>query len=115
MTNVTTSSPCDLLGASKYTSNFGVYFENDTFNARVGYSWRSSYLAALDRGTPLYQDAVGSLAVSLNYLLTKDLTLSYSGQNLNNPILKNYVFNPDQPGRFYSNGAQHYVGLRFKF
>ncbi|OYT91978.1 MAG: TonB-dependent receptor [Burkholderiales bacterium PBB3] len=115
VTNVTTSSPCDLLGASKYTSNFGVYFENESFNARVGYSWRSSYLAALDRGTPLYQDAVGSLAISLNYALTKDLTLSYSGQNLNNPILKNYVFNPDQPGRFYSNGAQHYVGMRFKF
>ena len=115
VTTTTSSSPCDLLGASKFTSNVGAFFENDSFNARIGYSWRSSYLAALDRGTPLYQDDVGSLSVSLNYSLTKDLTLSYSGQNLNNPILKNYVFNPDQPGRFYTNGAQHYVGLRFKF
>ena len=115
VTTTTTSSPCDLLGASKFTSNMGAFFENDTFNARIGYSWRSSYLAALDRGTPLYQDDVGSLSVSVNYSLTKDLTLSYSGQNLNNPVLKNYVFNSDQPGRFYTNGAQHYVGLRFKF
>ena len=111
----TSSNPCDLLGTSKVTSNFGVYFENATFNARVGYSWRSSYLAAQDRGTPLYQDAVGSLAISANYIVNKNLTLSYTGQNLNNPVLKNYVFNPDQPGRFYTNGSQHYVGLRFNF
>jgi iron complex outermembrane receptor protein len=111
----TATSPCDLVGASKITTNTGAYFENDSFNARIGYSWRSSYLAALDRGTPLYQDAVGSLSVSMNYNINKDLTLSYSGQNLNNPVLKNYVFNPDQPARFYSNGSQHYVGLRFKF
>lgn len=111
----TSSNPCDLLGTSKVTSNFGVYFENASFNARVGYSWRSSYLAAQDRGTPLYQDAVGSLAVSANYIVSKNLTLSYTGQNLNNPVLKNYVFNPDQPARFYTNGSQHYVGLRFNF
>lgn len=111
----TSSNPCDLLGTSKFTTNLGVYFENSSFNARVGYSWRSSYLAALDRGTPLYQDSVGSLSISANYAINKNLTLAYAGQNLNNPILKNYVFNPDQPARFYSNGAQHYVGLRFAF
>jgi iron complex outermembrane recepter protein len=111
----TSNSPCDLLGTSKVTTNVGAYFENSTFNARIGYTWRSSYLAALDRGTPLYQDAVGSLAISLNYNLFDNITLSYSGQNLNDPVLKNYVFNPDQPGRFYSNGSQHYIGMRFKF
>lgn len=115
ITTITSSSPCDLLGTSKVTTNMGVYFENSSFNARIGYSWRSSYLAALDRGTPLYQDSVGSLSVSANYAISKNLILAYSGQNLNNPILKNYVFNPDQPGRFYSNGSQHYVGLRFNF
>ena len=109
------SNPCDLLGASKVTANAGAFYENATFNARIGYSWRSSFLAAQDRGTPLYQDDVGTLSLSMNYSLTKDLILTYAGQNLNNPILKNYIFNPDQPARFYANGAQHYLGLRFKF
>lgn len=115
MTTVTTSSPCDMLGASKVTANVGAFFENERFNARIGYAWRSEYLAAQDRGTPLYQDAVGQLSASFNYNLSKNLTLTFSGQNLNNPILKNYVYNKDQPSRFYANGAQYYAGLRLKY
>lgn len=111
----TASSPCDMLGASKVTANIGAFFENEDFNARIGYAWRSSYLAAQDRGTPLYQAAVGQLSASFNYSLTKNIVLTFSGQNLNNPILKNYVYNEDQPARFYANGAQYYVGLRMKY
>jgi iron complex outermembrane receptor protein len=104
-----------MLGASKVTANVGAFFENEKFNFRIGYAWRDKYLAAQDRGTPLYQDAVGQLSASFNYSLTKNLVLSISGQNLNNPILKNYVYNPDQPARFYANGAQWYAGVRLKF
>ena len=111
----TSSSPCDMLGASKVTANVGAFFENDKFNARVAYAWRSSYLAAQDRSAPLYQDAVGQLSMSFNYSISKNLTLTLSGQNLNNPILKNYATNKDQPARFYANGAQYYAGLRLKY
>lgn len=111
----TTANPCDMLGASKVTANIGGYYENDKFNARISYAWRSSYLAAQDRGTPLYQDAVGTLSASLNYTISKNVVLTFSGQNLNNPILKNYVYNKDQPARFYVNGVQYYAGLRFKY
>lgn len=114
-TTTTSSSPCDLLGTSKITYNVGAYFENDVFNARVGWSWRSAYLAAYDRNAPLYQDDTGSLALSANYFINKNISLTFSGENVNKPILKNYVFNPDQPRSFYSNGAQYYAGLRFKF
>jgi iron complex outermembrane receptor protein len=111
----TAGDPCDMLGASKTTANGGLYFENDTFNARVSYAWRSSFLAAQDRGTPLYQDSTGTLSASFNYNISKNLTLTISGQNLNNPILKNYIFNKDQPARFYANGAQYYAGLHIKY
>ena len=115
MQTATSGDPCDMLGASKATANAGLFFENDTFNARIGYAWRSSFLAAQDRGTPLYQDASGQLSASFNYNLTKNIVLTISGQNMNNPILKNYIFNKDQPARFYANGAQYYAGLRFKY
>jgi iron complex outermembrane receptor protein len=114
-TTITSSDPCDMLGASKVTSNVGAFYENDRFNARISWSWRSSYLAAQDRGAPLYMDSVGQLSVSANYSINKYLTLTFSGQNLNNPVLKYYLFNKDQPTRFYSNGAQYYVGLRVKY
>jgi iron complex outermembrane receptor protein len=115
MQTSTSGNPCDMLGASKQTANAGLFFENDTFNARIGYAWRSSFLAAQDRGTPLYQDDTGTLSASFNYNINKNLVLTISGQNLNNPILKNYIFNKDQPARFYANGAQYYAGLRFKY
>jgi len=111
----TTADPCDMLGASKTTANIGAYFENDKFNFRLSYAWRSDFLAAQDRGTPLYQKGVGQLSASFNYNITKNVVFTLSGQNLNNPILKNYVYNKDQPARFYANGVQYYAGLRFKY
>ena len=111
----TSADPCDMLGASKTTANIGGYFENDKFNVRVSYAWRSDFLAAQDRGTPLYQQGAGQLSASFNYNITKNVVLTLSGQNLNNPILKNYVYNKDQPARFYANGVQYYAGLRFKY
>jgi hypothetical protein len=41
MQTATSGDPCDMLGASKTTANGGIYFENDKFNARVSYAWRS--------------------------------------------------------------------------
>jgi iron complex outermembrane receptor protein len=43
------------------------------------------------------------------------VVLTISGQNLNNPILKNYIYNKDQPARFYANGAQYYAGLQIRY
>lgn len=115
MQTATSGNPCDMVGASKTTANGGLFFENDTWNARVSYSWRSAFLAAQDRGTPLYQDDTGTLAASFNYNISKNIVLTISGQNLNNPILKNYIYNKDQPARFYANGAQYYAGVRIKY
>jgi len=111
----TSGDPCDMLGASKTTANGGVYFENDVWNARLSYSWRSDFLAAQDRGTPLYQEGSGTLSASFNYNITKNVQLTVSGLNLNNPILKNYIYNKDQPARFYANGVQYYAGLHIKY
>lgn len=111
----TSSKPCDLVGASKITWNAGAFYERGGFNARVGYSWRSSFLAAQDRGTPLYQDDVGVLSAAINYAINDNITISFDAQNLNNPVLKNYVYNPDQPRSFYNNGRQYYLGLRMKY
>ncbi|WP_167761427.1 TonB-dependent receptor [Duganella callida] len=111
----TSGDPCDMLGASKTTANAGLFFENDKWNARVSYSWRSAFLAAQDRGAPLYQDDTGTVSASFNYNINKNIVLTISGQNLNNPILKNYIYNKDQPARFYANGAQYYAGLHIKY
>jgi iron complex outermembrane recepter protein len=51
----------------------------------------------------------------LNYIINDNLSIALDGENLNNPILKYYALNLDQPRAFYRNGAQYYLTLRAKF
>ena len=105
----------DLVGASKNTYNVVGYYENYGFSARLAYTFRSAFFVGLDRSTPEYQDDTGTLAASLGYDLTNNVTLTLEGLNLNNPTLKYYGANTDQPRAFYKNGRQFYAGVRVKF
>ncbi len=42
-------------------------------------------------------------------------TITLDGQNLNNPTLKYFARNEDQPRAFYKNGSQYYLNVRAKF
>jgi iron complex outermembrane receptor protein len=102
----------DLVGASKNTYNVGAYFENRDFGARVSYTYRSSFFVGLDRSTPWYQDDTGTLALSLSYNIRKNVSLHFDALNLNDPVLKYYGANTDQPRAFYANGRQYYLTVR---
>ena len=103
-----------LVGASKNTYNLTGYFENDTFNARVAYSFRSKFYNGLDRSTAQYQDDTDTVSASIGYKISDQISVSLDGMNLNNPKLKYYANNPDQPTAFYVNGRQYYLSLRVK-
>jgi iron complex outermembrane recepter protein len=105
----------DLVGASKNTYNVVGYYENYGFSARLAYTFRSAFFVGLDRATPEYQDDTGTLAASLGYTVNNNLTLTFDALNLNNPTLKYYGANTDQPRAFYKNGRQFYAGVRVKF
>lgn len=104
-----------LVGASKNIYNITGYFENAHFSARVSYNYRSAFYSGLDRSTAFSQDSIGSLAASLGWLFTENLSVTLDGQNLNDPTLKYYALNTTQPRAFYRNGRQFYLSLRAKF
>ena len=104
----------NLLGNSKDTYNVGAYFENDTFGARVGYTYRSSFLIGLSSVNPYYQDSFGTVSVSLNYKATDWLSFSLDALNLNDPTYK-YYQSSAIPVAFYNNGRQYYLNARIKF
>jgi len=104
----------DLVGASKNTYNVGAYYENHGFGARLAYTYRSAFFVGLDRSTPQYQDDTGVLAASLSYDINKNVSLNFDALNLNDPILKYYGANRDQPRAFYANGRQYYFTVRVK-
>ena len=104
----------DLVGASKNTYNASVYYEDHGFGARVAYTYRSAFFVGLDRSTPQYQDDTGTLAASLSYNVNRNVSLNFDALNLNDPILKYYGANKDQPRAFYANGRQYYFTVRIK-
>ena len=46
-----------LVGTSKNTYNASAYYEDDHFNARISYTYRSSFFSGLDRQTAFYRTA----------------------------------------------------------
>lgn len=107
-----------LIGTSKNTANVSGFFENRLFNARVSYTYRSSYYAGVTRANDFYQAGVGYLSLSLGYNINDSMSVSFDAMNLNNPELKYYTKADTigkQPYYFYVNGRQYYVNLRFKF
>jgi iron complex outermembrane receptor protein len=103
-----------LVGASKNTYNVIGYYENYGFSARLAWTYRSHFFVGLDRSTAEFQDDTGTLAASLGYKINDNLTLTFDALNLNDPTLKYYGANTDQPRAFYKNGRQYYAGVRIK-
>jgi iron complex outermembrane receptor protein len=105
----------DLIGASQNVYNVVGYYENERFSVRLAYTFRSHFFVGLDRSTAEYQDDVGTLAASASWNVTPNIALTFDALNLNNPTLKYYGANTDQPRAFYKNGRQYYAGIRVKF
>jgi iron complex outermembrane recepter protein len=105
----------NLYGASKFTGNAELYWENEVFSARAAYNYRSTYLEGLVEGVPEYDAGIGDVSLSVNYKATDWLTVTFDGLNLNNPVLKEYGFNQDMPEAFYVNGRQYFLGVRLSF
>ncbi len=104
----------NLIGASKQSGNLSGYYEDDRFNARLTYSYRSSNFVGLDSALPFYQAGSGTLAASLGYKINEHLALSLDAQNLNDPKLRYYAQNEDEMRAVYRNGSQYYLTLRGK-
>jgi len=113
-TSLVTTGDDRLVGTSKDTYNVQGYFENQHFSARVAYTYRSAFYSGLDRNTAFTQDSIGTLSASLGYTINQNFSVTLDGMNLNNPTLKYYALNEDQPRAFYKNGSQYYLNFRFK-
>ncbi|MET0893682.1 MAG: TonB-dependent receptor [Pseudoxanthomonas sp.] len=106
-----------VFGTSRDTYNVSGYFENDKFNFRLSYTYRSEYYAGVSRTDDFYQDGIGNLSASAGYKVNDWMSISLDALNLNDPTLKYSSKVGDQmlPYAFYSNGRQYYLNLRFKF
>ncbi|MES2152751.1 MAG: TonB-dependent receptor [Pseudomonadota bacterium] len=104
-----------LVGASKNTANFSAYFEDEKFNARISYNYRSSFYSGLDRSTAYFQAGGGVVSATLGYKVSDNVAITFDMLNLNKPTLKYYALNEDQPRSIYQSGRQFYLNAHIKF
>ena len=106
------SDGTQMVGNSKNTYNLVAFYDDGTFNARLAYTYRSSFLAGLNNASIQHMDNEGDLAASVNWKFNDHLEFTFDALNLNNPKLKYYGTDRSQPLSTYSNGRQFYLGVR---
>ncbi|MBL8263941.1 MAG: TonB-dependent receptor [Xanthomonadaceae bacterium] len=111
----TTDDGYDMLGTSRNTYNLGGYFENEHFNARLNYTYRSEFFSGLDRASAFYQDEIDNVSASFGYKFNDNYSIALDALNLNNPKTAYYAENRDRPRSIYQNGRQYYLTFRMKF
>ncbi len=75
----------DLLGQSKYIFNVVGIYQDDKFEARLAYNWRSEHLATYRdyiTGDPIYLSDVGFLDGSIKYNINRQVQISLNASNL---------------------------------
>ena len=73
------------IGVSKYVYNLVGFYERNGLNVRVAYNWRSRQQWQRDAYNPyanIFADPIERLDASINYDVTRNLTLAVEGSNL---------------------------------
>src|SRR5471032_1773690 len=115
LTDAVDDSGAKVLGSSKKVANISAYYEDEKYNARITYGYRSEAYVGLDRGTEFNQEGGSDVNASFGYQITKKISLALDIRNLNNPKLKYYALNEDQPRSIYENGRQFFLTMRMKY
>jgi iron complex outermembrane recepter protein len=116
-----------VIGTSKWTYNLRAYYEQGGLTASLAWNHRSDYPVSyfgngtITPATPTaarndlnYADAQSSLAASISYRITPQISLQLDGSNLTNPSRYYYSATEDMPLGWYKNGRQFFLSLRAK-
>ena len=112
----------ELLGLSDTSFNLIGIYQDDQFEARLAYNWRSEYWSSYRdyvTGNPIKQDEVGFLDASFKWDITDQVQFRVQGANLldTKSTASQQV---DEAGNFYArssflNDRRFEVGLRYEF
>jgi iron complex outermembrane receptor protein len=103
-------------GLADTTYNFTLYYENDTFDARLSYNYKDKYVEYIHLNMyPVYRDAYGQTDIALGYRLTDNVKLSLKGINITDEETSGYTMNPAFPVMNEFSGRRVSLGLRADF
>lgn len=116
----------DLTGLSKNSWNATLFYEGESWSARVSATNRDDYLIQVPGTEAGFNSAAQGvhgqsgttfLDASLRYRISDQLEISLEGANLTNEAQESWVANPSVslPLEYSETGRQYTLGLRYKF
>ncbi|NII10170.1 TonB-dependent receptor [Oleiagrimonas sp. C23AA] len=101
---------------STKSGNFILWFQDDHFQARVAYNYRSRRAVSEDvggiSGLEMYEAPQRYVDASVSYKISKYLQVYADGTNLTNEYQRYYLVWPDQPGHSNFSERMFTVGIR---
>ena len=112
----------ELLGLSDLSGNLVGIYQDDRFEARIAYNWRSDYFSSYRdfvTGNPIIQEEIGFLDASFKWDITDQVQVRLQGANL----LDTKAFasqQVDQAGQRYArssfvNDRRFEIGIRYSY
>ncbi|WP_337842099.1 TonB-dependent receptor [Rheinheimera sp.] len=103
-------------GLADKTYNFTLYYENDSFDARLSYNYKDKYVEYIHLNMyPVYRDAYGQTDLSVSYQLTDNVRVSLKGINITDEETSGYTLTPAFPVMYEFSGRRYSLGLRADF
>ncbi|MBC6412636.1 MAG: TonB-dependent receptor, partial [Hyphomonadaceae bacterium] len=105
-----------VVGASDHILNLTGYYENDRFDARVSYNYRSEYLNEVAYfGAEIWTDDYGQLDVSASFDVTDFAEVTFDALNLTDENTDQFHLDPDRASKIYDNDRRFLVGVNLNF
>jgi len=103
-------------GLSDKAYNMTIYYDNDRFDARVAYNYKSEYVEEIrDSLYPVWRDAYGQLDFSIGYRIGENIKISLKGINMTDRETTGYNMDPKFPTMYELSGRRVSLGIRVDF
>lgn len=108
----------DLTNLSRRAYNATLYYEDETFSARVSAAYRSKYPTTIPGRDGNVLEATNetfNVDAAMSYALSDHVRLTFEGINLTDEVNDQYL-NPDDRLSFYHHyGRQYFLGVRYSY
>jgi len=103
-------------GLSDKAYNMTVYYDNDRFDARFSYNYKSEYVESIGYNKyPVWRDAYGQLDVSIGWRINENTKISLKVINVTDEEAVGYTMDPRFPTMYELSGRRISLGLRVDF
>ncbi|QYC10717.1 TonB-dependent receptor [Brevundimonas nasdae] len=108
--------PTPPIGLADSTYNFTLFYEKDSFQARVSYNYKDKYVEGIGYEMyPIWRDGYGQVDFSASYKLNDRFQVSLEGINITDEATTGYTMDPSFPTTYELSGRRINLGLRMEF